>query len=532
MKTPELVQAVRIPIAKIEPNKGQIEGLPANPRFIRDEKFKKLVKSIEDNPEMTALREVLVYPHNGKYIIIGGNMRYRAMKELGYKDAICKVLPEDTTPEQLQAYTIKDNAGFGEWDFDLLGNEWDEDLLGDWGVDIPAIQIEEEAETTSAKEVAEDDFDADAERIEPRCKTGDIWQLGTHRLMCGDSTNPEDVAALMGGEVADLVFTDPPYGMKKEADGVANDNLNFADLLEFNKKWIALSFQYLKNNGSWYCWGIDEPLMDIYSEILKPLKKASGNEKITFRNLITWTKGRGGRGVGVASMRCYCPNEEKCLFVMKGSQGYSTTKEDFWDGFEDIRQRLLKEKELSGLSIKQICEITSTYASHYFAQSQWAMITEKDWNLLRDYCQQHGLRGFCAEYDQVRAEYDQVRAEYDQVRAEWYATRAYFDNTHDNMTSVWEFPIASQKERATTGGHATPKPLALCARAIKSSSRELEKVLDLFGGSGSTLIACEQLNRACYMLELTEKYCDVILARWEKHTGQKAVRINNVKEFE
>lgn len=138
-KTPDLVQSVRLPLSKLQPNNGQIAGLPKNPRFIRDEKFKKLVKSIEDNPEMTALREVLVYPHAGKYVIIGGNMRYQALKELGYKEAICKVLPENTTPEQLQAYAIKDNAGFGEWDFDLLGNEWDAGLLCDWGVDVPNV---------------------------------------------------------------------------------------------------------------------------------------------------------------------------------------------------------------------------------------------------------------------------------------------------------------------------------------------------------------------------------------------------------
>lgn len=138
-KTPDLVQSVRLPLSKIQPNNGQIEGLPKNPRFIRDDKFKKLVKSIEDNPEMTALREVLVYPHAGKYVIIGGNMRYQALKELGYKEAICKVLPENTTPEQLQAYAIKDNAGFGEWDFDLLANDWDADLLCDWGVDVPNV---------------------------------------------------------------------------------------------------------------------------------------------------------------------------------------------------------------------------------------------------------------------------------------------------------------------------------------------------------------------------------------------------------
>ena len=121
------IQSVMLKLSTIEPNKGQIEGLPKNPRFIKDEKFKKLVKSIGDNPEMTAMRELLVYPlDNGKHIIIGGNMRYRAMKELGVKEAPCKVIPKEATIEQLQAYTLKDNSGYGEWDFDLLNQEWDQ----------------------------------------------------------------------------------------------------------------------------------------------------------------------------------------------------------------------------------------------------------------------------------------------------------------------------------------------------------------------------------------------------------------------
>lgn len=134
------LQAVVLPLANLEANTGQVAGLPQNPRLIKDEKFKKLKKSIEDNPEMLALRELLVYPIEGeKYIIIGGNMRYAAMKALGYKEAPCKVIPKETSVENLQAYTIKDNSGFGEWDMDMLANEWDMELLDLWGVDVPTM---------------------------------------------------------------------------------------------------------------------------------------------------------------------------------------------------------------------------------------------------------------------------------------------------------------------------------------------------------------------------------------------------------
>ena len=119
-------------------------------------------------------------------------------------------------------------------------------------------------------------------------------------------------------------------------------------------------------------------------------------------------------------------------------------------------------------------------------------------------------------------DYDAFKKDYDALKKEWYATRAYFNNAHDNMNNVWHFARASQEERKDCGGHATPKPIALCARAIKSSSREGESVLDLFGGSGTTLIAAEQLGRKCFMMELDPHYCDVIIARWEKLTGKTA----------
>lgn len=137
-----MIVTKNISIKQIEPNKGQIEGLPKNPRTIKGAKFDKLVKSIEENPEMLALRELLVYPHDDKYVVIGGNMRLEALKKIGYKDAPCKIIPKETTVEQLKAYTIKDNNGFGEWDSDLLTNEWDTVSLDDWGVDLPMLESE------------------------------------------------------------------------------------------------------------------------------------------------------------------------------------------------------------------------------------------------------------------------------------------------------------------------------------------------------------------------------------------------------
>ena len=125
-------------------NTGQIEGLPKNPRFIRDEKFELLKKSIQENPEMLSLRELLVYPLGDQFVVIGGNMRLEACKALGYKTVPCKVLDAATTVEQLKAYTVKDNAGFGEWDWDMLANEWDSAQLTEWGVDVPEWGVQQD----------------------------------------------------------------------------------------------------------------------------------------------------------------------------------------------------------------------------------------------------------------------------------------------------------------------------------------------------------------------------------------------------
>lgn len=145
----QLLKSQNIELSKLETNKGQIEGLPKNPRLIKDAKFEKLKKSIEDNPEMLGMREVLVYPHGSKYVIIGGNMRFQACKELQFETVPCKVLDKDMTAEQLRAITIKDNVGFGEHDWELLANEWDSVELEEWGLEVPTYLTDSDIDLDS-----------------------------------------------------------------------------------------------------------------------------------------------------------------------------------------------------------------------------------------------------------------------------------------------------------------------------------------------------------------------------------------------
>ena len=443
-------------------------------------------------------------------VIIAGHTRLKAAESLGILKVPC-IVADDLTDDQIKAFRIADNstAQVADWDIAKLEQE-----LASIDLDMTMFGLDEqikEIEKLSEKEVIEDDIPEVADG-EPTTQLGDIWQLGRHRLMCGDSTDILNYKHLTKGARVDLVFTDPPYGMKKEAEGVLNDNLNYDDLLEFNKQWIPLTFDVLKDNGSWYCWGIDEPLMDIYSEILKPMIKAN---EITFRNLITWNKTHSNstyrvNGFNSEELRSYYAADEKCLFVMCGVQGFNNNSDNYFEAWEPIRQYLASEAEKAGIGAKELKEITGVGMwGHWFTKSQWTFIPEEHYKKLQAFGKEYGAFG----------------KEYEQIKKEYYSTRAYFNNTHDKMKDTWTIEITGNEERELTGGHATPKPIALCARAIKSSSREGEIVLDVFGGSGSTLIACEQLNRTCYMMELGPRYCDVIIKRWETLTGGKAVKV-------
>lgn len=497
---------MKLPISKLRNNSGQLKNIPANPRTISTDDYQKLIDSIKDDPEYLEHEMPHVIKHGDVYVVLNGNQRLRALKELGYKEVPVTIYPDDTPPDVIKARIIKSNHGYGKDDMDMLGNEWSDMPLDEWGIDLPEDWLEQEPEI-------EEDEAPEVSDEPPVSKLGEVYQLGRHKVFCGDSTLRTSYEVLMGGKNADLVFTDPPYGMKKENEGVLNDNLNYDKLLEFNKLWIPLTFDFMKEVGSWYCWGIDEPLMDVYSHILKPMAR---EQKLTFRNLITWDKGNG-QGQRAEEFRSYAVADEKCLFVMGGVQGFNNNADNYYEEWTPIVEYLDQQKNLMGWTIKDTKRIaghSENSGCHWFDKSQWMMPTRDTYDAWRE---EANGNAFKREYDDIKKEYEEIKREYEEIKKEYYATRAYFDNTHDNMNNVWHFERTTQQEREGTGEHATPKPLALCSRAINSSTRSGETVLDVFLGSGSTLIACEQTDRTCYGMEISESYTDVVRKRWAKY---------------
>lgn len=191
------MEIVKIKVSQLSANTGQLESLPANPRQWTRDELRKLAASLRETPELFEARPCLVYPHEGKYIVLGGNFRLAASRENKAKEVPCIVFPAETPVAKLKEIVIKDNGAFGSWDFDALANEWDDLPLTEWGV--PVWNGDEGQKGSSAGAAAkEDDFDESGE-IKVICARGDVWQLGEHRLMCGDSVQLADVQRLMGG---------------------------------------------------------------------------------------------------------------------------------------------------------------------------------------------------------------------------------------------------------------------------------------------------------------------------------------------
>lgn len=349
------------------------------------------INNVAESIKQYGFVQPIVIDKNNTVVI--GHCRLLAAKQLKMKEVPC-VCVEDLTDEQVKALRIVDNkSNESPWDFDILPDELADLDLSDFDFDFGIYDDEEETE------IVEDEAPEVDEDAEPITKLGDIWQLGRHRLMCGDSTDKATVQLLMDGKKADMVFTDPPYGV--DYDGINNDSRSGLEDL------LTSAFENYKEN----C--ID--------------------------------------GASV-----YCFHSDKCA-----------------DIFHAV--------------FRSFCH----FSSMIIWEKQSLVLSQGDYQSIHEPC----LYG-------------------------WFdnGTHRFFGDR--KQTSVWQF------DRKSVEGHTTPKPIGFICKALENSSKRNEKVLDLFGGSGSTLIACEQLNRTCYMMELDEKYCDVIIKRWEKFTGEKAVLIN------
>ena len=468
-----------------------------NPRRMTNKQYEDLKNSLE---KFGLVDPIII---NSDNTVVGGHQRLRIMRELGAE--YVPTVRVNLSKEDEKELNIRLNKNTGEFDLDVLANNFEIDELKDWGFKDVELGF-------NIDKIVEGNIEDDhiPEVKETRVKLGDVWQLGKHRLMCGDSTKESDVEKLMNGQKAELLHADPPYGMGKEKDGVLNDNLYKEKLDTFQLEWFKTFRPYLDDNGSCYIWGNAEDLWRLWYSLLKDL------ERLTYRNEIVWNKGHG-MGMSSQQHRMYPTVTERCLFFMIGEQGFNNNQDNYFEKWEPIRTYLEKE-------IKKLNESDKTIATalgykdgrtvnHWWSRSQWTFPTEKNYNALREYSKTKNNEGF-------KKEYEELKKEYEELKKAFYDTRAYFNNTHDNMTDVWNYERVSGKERHN---HATPKPVEMIERIIKTSSKK--KVIEPFLGSGSTLIACEKTNRICYGMELDTKYCDVIIERWEQFTGQKAKRI-------
>jgi len=285
----------KVNISAIKPNE-------ENPRFITDSKFKKLVKSIKEFPEMLETRPLVV---DEDMVVLGGNMRLKALKSAGVFEVPVHQI-KGWTEDQKKEFIIKDNLGYGEWDWDIVANDWDLDKLTDWGLDLPDFpQLEPEAE--------EDDYE-EPDDLQVDVVLGDLIEIGEHRLLCGDSTDSDQVAKLMDGKKADMVFTDPPYnvsfnGRSGKFDVIKNDNLAESDFENLINGFVSIL--KLLNPKSYYVWCN----WKFYSIL---------QSKLEFKACIVWAKNVFGLGQG------YRHQHEFCLFNGKLDDGIKN-ESDLWE---------------------------------------------------------------------------------------------------------------------------------------------------------------------------------------------------------
>lgn len=350
------------------------------------------------------------------HVILAGHTRWKALKKLGRSSCEC-IVKKGLTDEQKRKYRLLDNktAELADWDLDLLGEELEGldfgDLQLDWGVGV------------SEPEVKEDNYEPDLPD-EPRANLGDVYQLGRHRLMCGDSTILSDVERLMGGELADMLLTDPPYNVNYEgsAGKIKNDNLRDSEFREFLRKAFFSAKSVMKPGAAFHIWHADSEGHNF--------RGACRDVGLVVRQCLIWVKNSL-----VLGRQDFQWQHEPCLY------GENPLDEDVGDQHEP-----------------------ALYGWKEGAAHRW------------------------------------------------------FKNRKQTTILTFDRPTASKE-------HPTMKPIRLFDYEMQCNTQQGDTVLDLFGGSGTTIMAAEQNNRKARVMEFDPKYVDVIIDRWEKFTGGKAVRI-------
>ena len=376
-----------------------------NPRRIGKKEFEKLVSSIKEDGYH---QRIIVNQDN---VIIGGHQRKKALLEAGLKetDTVEVLIPDrNLTSEELDRINIRDNLSFGEYDFDILANRFNVETLVDFG--LPGDMLVGFGDDNLLADT-EDNTEVDDLPAEPKAKLGDVYILGKHRLMCGDSTNPQHVDKLLNGENPILMVTDPPYGVNYKPEwreGVSKGARNTGKVLNDDRYDWSEAYSLFTGDVA-YVWH-----SALYTHKFAENLADNGFDLVS---LIIWNK--------------------QHLVLSRGD--YHNKHEPLW------------------------------YAVRKGQKHNW-----------------QGRR---------------------------------------DQTTVWDIDNnnygAKTKEEQT--GHGTQKPLECMLRPILNNSQKGQSVYDPFGGSGTTLIACEKSDRNCYMMELSPAYIDIIINRWEKETGKEAI---------
>lgn len=370
----------------------ELKKLPNNPRQIKDKAFETLCRSIADNPDYFEARPLILSDRTGELVIIAGNQRYEAAKHNKLKE-VPTCLLTDLTEEREREIIIRDNVANGEWDMDLLANEWDSAQLMEWGVEIPSDW------GGKVLKAEEDDYEIPDE-IKTDIVLGDLFQIGQHRLLCGDSTQTDTFEKLMDGFMGDLVLTDPPYnvayeGKTKDALTIKNDKHTDANFYQFLYDFYTACATYTKAGGAWYVWHADSEGANF--------RQAMKDAGIMVKQCLIWLKNSM-----VMGRQDYQWRHEPCLYGWKEGASHS-----------------------------------------------------------------------------------------------WYSDR--------KQTTILSFDRPQRNAE-----HPTMKPIPLFAYLIGNSSKQGDIVVDPFGGSGTTMVACNQMNRKAYIVEFDPIYCQVIIDRMKK----------------